>query len=323
VNHASIEKVLRLHLGPKAPKLGPPLIVAADAYDAVCAEVRARLGAMEEVDFNPDAQRPKKGEAWVLSIHVRDASAHGSWRDHVPLMLWRGPAGELRLAADSWGGQSRGYPLHDYDVLVPIVQAIHTAGEAAALRAKKRDKLLNLKELALRASIDAFAREDGITYGVVRTAHRVRLLVRLSDHWLSPSPSKAAGGRVQASRKAVRPSVESAARWALQARALVNSHASRALERSGAVGVGASPSGDKNSNGLPPSSTIPQHAHSRQNTYFVRSDLPPTRVLRGPSAVHAELAGSAWSVRGRRGRTPVGGGLRALVPSTCTAGSLT
>jgi hypothetical protein len=163
VNHASIEKVLRLHLGPKAPKLGPPLIVAADAYDAVCAEVRARLGAMEEVDFNPDAQRPKKGEAWVLSIHVRDASAHGSWRDHVPLMLWRGPAGELRLAADSWGGQSRGYPLHDYDVLVPIVQAIHTAGEAAALRAKKRDKLLNLKELALRASIDAFAREDGIT----------------------------------------------------------------------------------------------------------------------------------------------------------------
>jgi hypothetical protein len=168
VNHASIEKVLRLHLGPKAPKLGPPLIVAADAYDAVCAEVRARLGAMEEVDFNPDAQRPKKGEAWVLSIHVRDASAHGSWRDHVPLMLWRGPAGELRLAADSWGGQSRGY--------------------------------------------------------------------------LGPSPSKAVGGRVQASRKAVRPSVESAARWALQARALVNSHASRARERSGAVGVGASPS---------------------------------------------------------------------------------
>lgn len=184
MNHASIEKVLRLHLGPKAPKLGPPLLVAADAYDAVCAEVRARLGAMEEVDFNPDAQRPKKGEAWVLSIHVRDASAHGSWRDHVPLMLWRGPAGELRLAADSWGGQSRGYPLHDYDVLVPIVQAIHTAGEAAALRAKKRDKLLNLKELALRASIDAFAREDGITYGVIRSAHRVRLLVRLSDHWI-------------------------------------------------------------------------------------------------------------------------------------------
>lgn len=183
MNHASIEKVLRLHLGPKAPKLGPPLLVAADAYDAVCAEVRARLGAMEEVDFNPDAQRPK-GEAWVLSIHVRDASAHGSWRDHVPLMLWRGPAGELRLAADSWGGQSRGYPLHDYDVLVPIVQAIHTAGEAAALRAKKRDKLLNLKELALRASIDAFAREDGITYGVIRSAHRVRLLVRLSDHWI-------------------------------------------------------------------------------------------------------------------------------------------
>ena len=97
--------------------------------------------------------------------------------------------------------------------------------------------------------------------------------------------------------------MESAARWALQARALVNSHASRALERSGAVGVGASPSGDKNSNGLPPSSTIPQHAHSRQNTYFVRSDLPPTRGLRGPSAVHAELAGAAdqGSVCGRGG----------------------
>ena len=186
MNHASIEKVLRLHLGPKAPNLGPPRVVAADAYDAVCAEVRARLGTLEEVDFNPDTQRPKKkGEAWALTIHVHDASAQeDTWREYVPLTLWRGPAGELRLAADSWGGPDRGYPLHDFDVLVPIVQAIHTAGEAAALRAKKRDKLLNLKELALRASIDAFAREDGITYGVIRSAHRVRLLVRLSDHWI-------------------------------------------------------------------------------------------------------------------------------------------
>ncbi len=182
--HATVHKVLRRHLGPKAPSQGPPIVVGADAYDTVCAEVRARLGAMEGVDFNPDELRPTRADKWSITIRVRDASEQSSWRAYVPLSIWRGPAGELRLDALDWGGQDRGYVLHDFDLLVPIVRELHAEGEAAALRAKKRGKLQNLKELALRAAIDAFAREDGMTYGVIRTGHRVRLLVRLSDDWI-------------------------------------------------------------------------------------------------------------------------------------------
>jgi len=184
VNHATIEKVLRSHVGPKAPGLGPPLVVGADAYETVCAEVRARLGTMDGVDFTPDTLHPKTGGTWSLTIRVRDASEQSSWRAYVPLTIWRGPAGELRIDAEDWGDKDRGYPLHDLDLLVPIVRELHAAGEAAGLRAKKRDKLRNLKELSLRAAIDAFAREDGMTYGVIRTGHRVRLLVQLSDDWI-------------------------------------------------------------------------------------------------------------------------------------------